>query len=303
MNQNQDRPRPDATELFEGHRAWLQALAYRLVGTVSDAEDIVQDTFLRWIDVDHSKVTQPRAYLSRITTRLCLDFLKSARVRRETYIGEWLPEPLVQSAGISTTPGDGFAQDISFALMLALERLSPLERAAFLLHDVFGMEFSEIAELLQRSPASCRQLATRARSNVRRDRPRYEVLPDDGERIAEVFMKAAISGDVASLQKVLAADAVLHSDGGGKVRAVLRPIVGADRVARLFTSLARRGVWPGAFRPALINGLPGFILRDEQGITDTIALEISDQLIRAVYVVRNPDKLRHIREREAFGQN
>ncbi|MBI5385091.1 MAG: RNA polymerase sigma factor SigJ [Verrucomicrobia bacterium] len=241
--------------------------------------------------------------MSRITTRLCLDHLKSARVRRETYVGQWLPEPVVHAAGFTETPGGDLAQDISYALMLALERLSPLERAAFLLHDVFGLPFPEIAETLQRSTATCRQLAARARANLRTARPRFAVASAESERIAAMFMQAAQSGDVTGLRRVLAADAVLHSDGGGKVRAVLRPIVGVERIARLFAGLAHKGWPPRSFVAVRINGLPGFVVHTPTGITDTYAFEVREQSIRAVYVVRNPDKLRHLRAAGIAGNN
>lgn len=285
-----------ATETFEQHRAALQALAYRLLGSVSDAQDIVQDAYLRWMSADIAKVTAPRAFLTRITTRLCLDHLKSARVRRETYVGPWLPEPMVHAAGFTATPEDAnLAQDISYALMLALERLSPLERAAFLLHDVFALSFPEIAETLQRTPAACRKLAARARENVRAARPRFTVPAADTERIAEIFIHAAQSGDLDALRSVLATDAVLHSDGGGKVLAVLRPILGADRIGRLFAGLARRGWGPRNYAAARINGLPGYILRDASGVTtDTMAFEIREGRIQEIYIVRNPEKLRHL---------
>lgn len=279
---------------FEQHREFLQALAYRLLGAASDAEDIVQETYLRWARADRSAIAEPRAYLARIATRLCLDHLKSARVRRETYVGQWLPEPIVQAAGFTEKPAADLAHDISYALLLALERLSPLERAAFLLHDVFGLSFDEIAATLQRAPATCRQLATRARRHVRTARPRFTVPPGEGERLAASFLRAAQTGDTAALGALLARDAVVYSDGGHFTRAARRPILGADRIVRFFAGLhARHGPAQEA-RLAPINGQPGLVKCDAAGLTDAIAFEICDGRIAAIYIVRNPEKLRHL---------
>jgi RNA polymerase sigma-70 factor (ECF subfamily) len=283
-----------ATGLFEQQREFLQALAYRLLGTASDAEDIVQETYLRWAREDRSTIAEPRAYLARIATRLCLDHVKSARVRREQYVGQWLPEPIVQAAGFTEKPADDLAEDISYALMLALERLSPLERAAFLLHDVFGLSFDDIGETLGRAPAACRQLATRARSNVRTARPRFTVPPAEGERIAAQFMSAAQTGDVAGLSGLLAKDAVVYSDGGRFARAARRPIVGAERITRFFAGLAAKYGLAKALLATPINGQPGYVKSDATGLTDAIAFEIRAGRIVTIFMVRNPEKLRHI---------
>lgn len=279
---------------FERHRRRLLGLAYRFLGSVSDAEDIVQETYLRWMTADHSTIADPAAYLGRITARLCLDQLKSARVRRETYVGPWLPEPVLQEADFVTSSEGEYAHDVSVALLLALERLSPLERAAFLLHDVFGLEFDEIAVTLERSPAACRKLATRARDHIRAARPRFTINPNEGERIAAAFQRATQSGDIDGLAQLLAADAVLQSDGGGKVRAALRPILGRDRIVRFFVGITRKKGAPRSSEPARINGLPGFVAVDANGVRQTLALDIRDGLITAIYLVRNPDKLRHL---------
>ncbi len=279
---------------FEAHRRHLLAVAYRFLGTVSDAEDIVQETYLRWIDVDQTEIKDPRAYLSRITARLCLDQLKSARVRREKYVGPWLPEPVVEAAGFSTWPDSPDQTDISYALMLALERLSPLERAAFVLHDAFGMDFNEVGTALNRSPASCRQLAKRAREHLRAARPRFKLSPGEGQKIADEFLVASQSGDTSTLTRLLAADAILHSDSGGKVRSARRPILGRDRIVRFYAGIARRVPKARLIVPVTVNGLPGFLMRDGNGITQTLAFEIRTGAIAALYLVRNPDKLRHV---------
>ncbi len=279
---------------FEPHRRHLRDVAYRFLGSVADAEDIVQETWLRWTQADLAAINEPRAWLTRIAARLSLDQLKSARVRRERYVGPWLPEPLVEAAGYATEGTDPQADDISVALMLALERLSPLERAAFVLHDVFGQTFEEVATALDRTPATCRQLATRARQHLRAARPRFTVPAGEGERLAEAFLRAAQSGDLAGLTRVLAPDAVLHSDSGGKVRAARRHIVGADRIARLFAILTRKFGPARRAEAARINGLPGLVMQDATGLTQTLAFEIRNGAIATLYLVRNPDKLRHV---------
>jgi RNA polymerase sigma-70 factor (ECF subfamily) len=286
----------DPVATFERHRSSLQALAYRFLGSVADAEDIVQDVYLRWMAAKTDSIAGPGGFLRKIATRLCLDHLKSARVRRERYVGPWLPEPLLAEAGFTTPARGEFVHDVSVALLLALERLSPLERAAFLLSDVFGDTFEEIGEILQRSPATCRQLATRARTHVRAARPRYPVAGHEGERLAKAFERAVHTGDRIELERLLARDAVLYSDGGGVVRAALRPIVGRARITRLFVGLARRKGQPQALAFSCINGWPGFIARDSAGRTETFALETRDSEIQAVYLVRNPEKLRHLAE-------
>ncbi|HCS69627.1 MAG TPA: RNA polymerase sigma factor SigJ, partial [Rhodospirillaceae bacterium] len=228
--------RPDGdTDLFEAHRPRLVRLAYRMLGSMLEAEDIVQDAWLRWRRADRGAVATPGAYLTRIVTRLCLDVLKSARVRRETYIGPWLPEPVVEPEDDALR-----ADDLTLTLMLALERLSPLERAAFLLHDVFDVPSGEVAATLEREPAAVRQLAARARKHVRDGRPRYDVSREEGARIAQAFFAASTKGDLAELRGLLAENVVILSDGGGKVVAFRNPIIGLDRALRLFAGLSRK---------------------------------------------------------------
>jgi RNA polymerase sigma-70 factor (ECF subfamily) len=268
-----------------------------MLGSLTEAEDAVQEAYLRWHATDQGKVADARAFLSKTVTRLCLDQLKSARVRRETYVGPWLPEPLLEESGLVAETASEYAHDLSVALMLALERLSPLERAAFLLHDVFDMDFAQVAETLGRGEAACRQLAARAREHVRAARPRFTVEPDEGARLAEAFLTAARSGDAGALGRLLAADASLHSDGGGKKRAALNVIQGRDKIAAFFAGLARKQAATAAairVRPVRINDLPGFVTVEPDGTVQTIALEIAGTEIAAIYVVRNPDKLRHV---------
>lgn len=275
---------------FEGHRRHLTGLAYRMLGSVAEAEDVVQDAYLRWHGADRSEVEDARAFLSRVAIRLCLDRLKSARARRESYVGPWLPEPVVEDA-----PSDD-PLDLSMTLMLALERLSPLERAAFLLHDVFDVDYDEVARALGRNSAACRQLAARAREHVRESRPRFPVEPEEGARIASAFLDAARTGDAACLTRLLAEDAILQADGGGKRLAALAPIVGRDKVTRFFVGIARKAD-PSAvykFTPARINGQPGYVVEEPDGSIHTTSLDVRDGRVAAIYIVRNPDKLRHL---------
>jgi RNA polymerase sigma-70 factor, ECF subfamily len=282
--------KPDAAQTFDPLRPKLTRIAYRMLGSVADAEDIVQEAFIRWLDADREAVREPEAFLRRIVTRLCLDQLKSARARRETYIGPWLPEPVVEA------DNDEVDEDITLPLMMALERLSPLERAAFLLHDVFGASFEEIAETIGREPAACRQLASRARTHVRAARPRFDVPRDRGLEIAAAFFAASRDGDMQQLRSLLAADVAVHADGGGKKSAALRPIIGLDNVMQLQAGLARLFAQQPSrlVRYGLINGLPGFITVEHGDTLQTTALQIEDGKIVAMYVVRNPDKLRHL---------
>lgn len=287
------RPDPESAASFDALRPRLIRIAYRMLGSVADAEDVVQDAYLRWHGADHGEVRNPEAFLVRTVTRLCLDALKSARARRETYVGPWLPEPLVEAPGAEAERAD----EVTLSLMLALESLSPLERAAFLLHDVFAMPFEEVARAIERDPAACRQLASRARTHLRARRPRYPVQPDQGRAIAEAFFAASQSGDVAALQRLLAADATLVTDGGGKAAAALRPILGASKVARFFAGLARKadGARAHLLRFSAIDGLPGYLSLDPCGVLQTTAFLIDEGRIAAIYVTRNPDKLGHAR--------
>lgn len=278
----------DATASFDPLRPRLIRVAYRMLGSVADAEDVVQDAFIRWMGTDRADIREPEAFLRRTVTRLCLDQLKSAWVRRETYVGPWLPEPLVEE--------EVEEEDVTLPLMLALERLSPLERAAFLLHDVFGVGFEEVAATIQRDPAACRQLAARARTHVRDARPRFQVERERGMDIANAFFAASRSGDMGALGALLAADVSLHSDGGGKRPATVRPALGFGQVMHLHRALAVNFLKHGStlLRTCLINGLPGFVTREADGEVQTTALDIEDGKVRAIYIMRNPDKLRHL---------
>jgi RNA polymerase sigma-70 factor (ECF subfamily) len=301
------RTMSNPAESFEPYRQRLLGLAYRMLGSMSDAEDAVQDAYLRWHGADRDQVSNPKAFLMTTTTRLCLDMLTSARARREEYVGQWLPEPVVDAAALSPDTRTELAEDLSVALLLTLDRLSPLERAAFLLHDVFDFSFSEVAAALDRSEAACRQLASRARGHVRAARPRGVTAPTppaddvDGKhaQLLYAFGAATQSGDLRALTQLLASDVRVVTDGGGKVRSAPNVLEGADRAAQLLVEVTRKRPgqwWRDDFRVRLaaVNGLPGFVVDAPEGVVQTAAFEIEGDAIRALYVVRNPDKLRHL---------
>ncbi len=272
-----------AAAQFEAHRPFLKRLAARLLGSRTDADDVVQDAYLRWHRVAGAQTVEtPRAYLVRIVTRLCLDRMRALRRQRIAYDGPWLPEPELEPE-----------QDLTLTLLLALERLSPLERAAFLLHDVFGTPFADLAVTLKRNEAACRQLAARARAHIQAAQPRYPVDVREAEAITEAFFKASRLGDMTSLTRLLAPDAVLLSDGGGIRLATLNPILGRDKVARFFTGLARKYGPQLPPRPHIgpINGLPGYVTLESDGLPQSTAVKIENGLISAIYIVRNPHKL------------
>ena len=278
---------------FEKHRRYLLSVAYRMMGSVADAEDVVQEAFIRWRSVDRTSVRNPKAFLSMTVSRLCLDALQSARARRETYVGPWLPEPVLGEGALRVDDASELAQDISMALMMALERLSPPERVAFLLHDVFDASYADVAAALERSEAACRQLVSRARAHVQAARPRYTPSRDEAERVVRAFGAAVLTGDIEALQAVLSENAVLYPDGGGRVLPALRPIFGRDRVVRFLLGVTKK--FPlgesARFSEEMINGVPGFYVEEEGRPVQTMAFDIRDGRIACVYVVRNPDKL------------
>ena len=290
---------PDLTEPFTRRRAELIGLAYRMTGSFATAEDIAQEVFLRWNAADRAQIATPRAWLLKVAARLSLDHLKSARYRRETYVGPWLPEPIVGSEEPPQQAAHEHAQDISVAFLLTLQRLSPAERAAFILHDLFDTPFAEIASLLDRSEAACRQLAARARVHLGETHPRQTVTEEDAKRIARAFLAASRDGSEVALQQLLAGDVVLHTDGGGIRNAALNLIRGADKVTRFFAGLSRKGQLSRA--PLLhlgrVNGLPGYITLEADGLPQTTALDVRDGMIVAIYVVRNPKKLGAVQAR------
>ncbi len=302
---------PNAATNFEPYRRRLLGLAYRMLGSMADAEDAVQETYLRWHATDRDNVSEPRAFLMTITARICLDMLTSARARREEYVGPWLPEPVLDTSALTPDSHTELAEDLSIALLLILDQLSPLERAAFLLHDVFDFSFSEVAVALDRSEAACRQLAARARAHVRDARPRGATprparsgaIDPKHAQLMSAFATATRSGDLNALMQMLATDARVVTDGGGKVKAELNLIEGAQPVAQFLVNATRKrpGAWwrdDFTMRFAIVNGMPGVVVDAPEGPVQTTALEIQDGVVRAIYIVRNPEKLRHLRQGE-----
>src|ERR1700730_3222433 len=284
--------RPHDGDPMAPYRGRLLGLAYRMLGSRSDAEDVVQDAYLRFAGAQD--VHNAEAFLVTIVTRLCLDRLKSARAQREVYVGPWLPEPVFDAEGLAADTATELADDLSFALMLALDRLAPLERAAFLLHDVFDMPFAEVAGMIDRTEAARRQLATRARRAVKDARPTPAATPERHAHLLNAFSEAVASGDVSRLAGLLRADAIAMTDGGGRKSAALNPIMGADKVARFFIALAAKNAGRDIrIRPTMINGTVGALLYMDGEVDHTLSMAIDGDRIAAIYIVRNPDKLRH----------
>ena len=291
----------DAAQIFQAIRPSLIGLGYRMTGSWATAEDIAQDVYLRWQAADRADIALPRAWLMKAAGRFALDHLKSARVRREDYVGPWLPEPVLDSEEPPQEAAQSMRESLSLAFMLLLERLSPTERAIFILHDLFDTPFSEIADLLGRTDAACRQIAVRARVRLGGEKPQHNATPTDGERLAGAFFAASQSGDENGLRDLLAHDVVVHTDGGGIRPAALKPIYGNVKAARMFASLARkRG---DSIRQILylgsINARPGYVTREADGLPQVTVLDVVHGQITAVYVIRNPHKLRSFAVRQA----
>jgi RNA polymerase sigma-70 factor, ECF subfamily len=287
-------------EAYDNLRPLLFSIAYRMLGSVAEAEDIVQEAFLRYqraLAEQTAEIESPKAYLSAVTTRLAVDHLRSARVRREQYVGEWLPEPvLTEETSLDGARYVEEADSLSMAFLLVLERLSPVERAVFLLHDVFDYGYDEISRIVGKSEDNCRQLAARARRHVQEEKPRFEASRQQREELAARFFDALHDGDVESLVEVLAADAAVYSDGGGKAPALPRPLFGRDRVAKLLLGLSRTRRKLGlTVRRTEINGQPGAMFFDGSGLLVAAwTLDIADGLVQTIRSVANPEKLRHV---------
>ena len=271
-------------------------MAYRMLGSVVEAEDVAQEALLRLTSVEGG-LEEPAAWVTTVATRLSIDHLRLARVRREGYVGPWLPEPLVADAAPGPADQAELADEVSQALLVALEQLTPLERAAFVLHEVFDYDYARIAQVVERSEASCRQLVSRAKRHLDDDRPRFDADPAHGQALLERFLAAAEGGDLAALEEMLADDVVLYGDGGGKVKAVTQPVAGAAAVARFLIDIARARRKLGEFELQLVrvNGQPGRVLRDaDRRVWDVLSIDVTGGRIGAVRIVRNPDKLRHL---------
>ncbi|MFI1464909.1 RNA polymerase sigma-70 factor [Nocardia carnea] len=290
MNERTD----PATETFIAHRNLLFTVAYEMLGSAADAEDVLQETWLKWVGVDHATVRDPRAYLVRITTRQALSRLRTLGRRRESYLGPWLPEPLLTTPDVAEDVE--LAENMSMAMLLVLETLAPTERAVFVLREVFDLGYDEIAEAVDKTPAAVRQIAHRARAHVAARRPRGIVSPNETRDALAAFQCAIETGNLQGLLDLLAPDVVLLGDGGGVKEAAPQPIVGAEAVARLLThGLPRFGDALTA-EPVHINGSPALIVRSSGQIDDVVAMRIDDGRVSGLYIVRNPDKLSRVQE-------
>src|SRR5215204_1190308 len=279
-------------ERFLEHRTLLFAIAYRMLGSVADAEDAIQETYLRWRRAAErgEEIRSPKAWLTTTISRVCLDQLGSARVKREQYIGPWLPEPL---AGVSPDVAETVADfdSLSLAFLVLLESLSPKERAVFLLHDVFGYDFASIGEIVGESDAYCRQLAKRARAHMAERRPRFTADRAQRERLTADFLRAVSEGDMPALIETLTDDVMVVSDGGGKVNAARKPVIGREKVAQFLTNLTRLAPEGTSFRIESINGQPGIVTLVNDAVRNVVTFDFTDSAIRAIYIVVNPDKL------------
>ncbi len=295
---------PTSSTAIEAHRPAIEGLAYRMLGTWADAQDIAQESLLKWYalaDSARDSIREPLAWLHTVASRLSLDRLKSAQRRRETYVGPWLPEPYLVT---ETTPADSASIDdsITLALLHAMERLTPAERAAFILHDVFDYPFATIADILQKEPPACRKLASRARSSLRANKPKSTVDPADHQKLIAAFLQAAGEGDAQTLENLLAADATLYSDGGALAKAVRKPLHSREIITRLFLGLSRKFQKAGIKKTAritILNNQPAALIYSN-GVLDTVfSIEIQDAKIKTLYQQRNPEKLRHLPQHPA----
>jgi RNA polymerase sigma-70 factor, ECF subfamily len=274
---------------FSDHRAVLVDIAYRIVGQVADAEDVVQEAWLRWSTVDVAEIREPRAFLVRVTTRLALDRLRRRKAQRETYIGEWLPEPLRTARDLSDDLV--FAEAVSTAMMVVLETLTPLERAVFVLREGFDLSYAEVAQALDRSEVSVRQMAKRARDHVQARRPRFDIDPTTRRAVTERFLSASATGDLDALLRLLAPGVTLVADSGGLVRAPLLPVVGADKVARFLKAVAGRPVPDARFEVVELNGGPGIVIHSGATAVAAITLDVFNGQVERIYLVGHPAKL------------
>jgi RNA polymerase sigma-70 factor, ECF subfamily len=282
---------PEADLVFESHRPALARLAYRMLGSLVDADDVLQEAFLRWSREDRANVRSPWSYLASIVTRLCIDARRAIEVRKETYVGPWLPDPIIETDAAADDRAE-LAESVSLAFLVALETLSPLERAAYLLRRTFDFDYGEIAAILGKSPENCRQLVSRAQAHVQARRPRFEVDSIEAERITTAFLSACASGELEQLVSLLADDAVMYSDGGGKAPAALAPVRGANHVARLFLGVLKKSAPGTEFRRVRVNGRPGAMTLVEGQVVTVVTFDIVAGRIATCFAVRNPEKLR-----------
>jgi RNA polymerase sigma-70 factor (ECF subfamily) len=287
-------PPTDRTQLFEQHRAKLRGVAYRMLGSRSDAEDIVQDAYLRWHRADTSEIRSPEAWLVTVVTRLSIDRLRQAKLERESYVGPWLPEPLVETEAPPADAATELASSLSVAFLVVLERLAPEERAAFLLHEVFESGYDEIAQILGKSEPACRQLVSRARKRVHEERPRVQVSEAARTTLLNRFVQAIMTNDKDLMMDVLAKDVAWVSDGGGKARAALKPVLGSDAVTRFALSVIGRRAHEGTFRHVIVNGEAGLALYFEDQLMAVLSIRTDGARILDVFSTLNPEKLSQI---------
>lgn len=280
-------------ETFDQYRPLLFSIAYRMLGTASDAEDVLQETFLRWHEADESEVRGPRAFLSTVVTRLCIDQLRSARARRELYVGPWLPEPILTQESPDMVSTVELAESLSFAFLRLLESLTPTERAVFLLREVFGYSYEEVAAIVGKSEANCRQMVHRAQQHLREGRPRFEIAPEQQEKVTERFLEVCAGGDMQGLLDMLAQEVTLVSDGGGKAQAALNVLQGPSVVARFMFGVTNKIARGATVSSEImeINGQPGAVIYVDDKVDTVMLLEMSGGQVRTVNIVRNPDKL------------
>jgi RNA polymerase sigma-70 factor (ECF subfamily) len=283
-------------ESFNQHRSLLFAIAYRMLGTVADAEDMVQETFLRWQQTTEATVKSAKTYLSTIITRLCIDHLRSARVQREHYVGPWLPEPLMTQQTDDPANQVELADSLSMAFLVVLERLSPIERAVFLLREVFDYDYDEIAQMVGKSSANCRQILRRSRQHIRDQRPRFQVDCQQQEQITAKFLEATNQGNLQDLMSLLAKDVTYWSDSGGKVAAALKPLQGEMKVARFLLALQSKRLATAVFHLIEVNGQPGIMVIMNDCLQSVTTLDIVDGSIQSIYTMRNPEKLQRFSE-------
>ena len=280
---------------FDEHRGLLFSIAYRMLGSRADAEDMLQETFLRWQQASETAIRDPRAFLVTVITRLCINQLQSARARREQYFGQWLPEPLFTQSAVESPAISRMDGSLSIAFLMLLERLTPVERAVFLLREVFDYEYTEVAAMLGRSEANCRQILKRAKQHVTEDRPRFDTSPQEHQRLLQQFLEATGQGDIQGLLALLSKDVVLYTDGGGKATAVPNPVCGADRVARFFFRAPQKFMPKDVVRRFVeINGQPGIAAYHRGRVFGVLSIDVSEGRIRNIYIVRNPDKLERL---------
>lgn len=283
------------TEIFERHRPYLFRVAYGMLGRVVQAEDVVQEAWIRWRNVDRTEVQSDRAYLSTIVTRLCLDELKSARNRREEYVGPFLPEPIVDKEKKTPAEIAELADSLSTAMLVLLENLTPVQRAVFLLYEIFGYDYASVAEVIGKSEVNCRKIGQRARERIEDEKPRFEPGKEEQEQLLKSFMDAINNGNVARLEKLLADEAIAYSDGGGKVTAARKPIYGAKKIIRFLLGTAKNAPADLKIKFVQVNNRPGMMVWFGERLHSVWSFRIERNLIENIYIVLNPDKLEHVK--------